>query len=311
MMNTGTAGRASSSSGCGTAPPTPLLLSSCCVCPSPTPGPALLCSGRRREVGCPGLALVAMPAGGGSCLPPARWGRGFPSPPTEQPRADEPSPHSSWTSRCVSFRKGLPKCPILLSLLPVSPPFDAFWHCMKQLCPEAMISMDACFNGDSSLAQLHPTSPIYPPASTAALRTPQPVSLQALSKAPATGQELGSQHSQGPSLCPMARAGAQPTSPGQGTSRCLRHLWPSRSIPQRRAEAGRLPCPCLLPKLRASTEIPNSKRLLGIEQLLSNYYLFNPPCSQRIPATTSQSPCSPRGMDAIATVPFHLGHPEM
>jgi len=131
-------------------------------------------------------------------------------PPAEQPGADEPLPGSGRTSRCVSFRKGLLKHPITLSLLPVSPAFDAFWHCMKQLCPAARISMDTCFNGDASLAQLRPRSPIYPLASAAALPTPQPACLRASSKAPAAGHELGSWHGWGPSLHPFTHAGAQP-----------------------------------------------------------------------------------------------------
>lgn len=220
MMNTGTAGRASSSSSCGTALPAPLLLRSCCVSPSPTPGPAPLCSGRRWEVGCPGLALVAMPAGGAAACPLLDGAEAFPALPQSSPERmiHHPVPVGrAVVSPSEKDYQNVQLCfPFCLSQL-----YNAFWHCMKQLCPEAMISMDACFNGDSSLAQLHPTSPIYLPASTAALSTPQPISLQALSKAPATRQELGSQHGRGPSLCPMARAGPQPTSSGQGTSRCL------------------------------------------------------------------------------------------
>lgn len=56
---------------------------------------------------------------------------------------------------CASCRKGLQKHPITLSLLP---PFDVFWHRVKQLCPEAGISMDSDFDVGSSDSQLHPVA---------------------------------------------------------------------------------------------------------------------------------------------------------
>lgn len=258
----GDGGKASSSSGHATAPPAAVLPRSCCVHPLPTSGPAPLCPGRRQEVGCPGPALVAMPAGRAAARPRLDGAGAFPALPQSSPermsrypvpvgRAVVSPSEKDYQIIQLRFRFCLSRLLLML-----------FWHCMKQLRPEARISMDTCFSGGSSLAQLHPRSPIYPPASTAALPTPQPACLWASSKAPTAGQELGSQHGWGPRLHPITHVGAQPASPvhTHGAGVVPLPLTPI-AIPQHPLRK--------VPEPRASTEIPNSKALLGIQQLLS------------------------------------------
>lgn len=143
------------------APVAPFQPRSCCVCPLAGPGPAPLCPGRIRRW-MPWTSAGAMPT---------PWSRAFPRPPAEHPGVDEPLSRNSQMSWCVSFRKGLLKHTIRLSLLLPCLPLV---HCVKRVCPETRISTDTCFNGDSSLAQLPSRSSIYSPAGRAALPTPQP-----------------------------------------------------------------------------------------------------------------------------------------
>lgn len=179
----------------------------------------------------------------------------------------------------------------MVSLLPISLSFDASCHCVKQLCPEARIAMDTCFNGDSSLAQLqvpsckHSCSP-HPTARWSS-GTEQSICLWGRSQVPAL-------------LHPIARARVQPSSPV-----CVSG---ARDPPMPLTPVAILQHP---PVKGHAHEIPNSKALVGIQQLLSIIIIFY---HQPLPLLSKdpchQPPHSPRGMDSAATVPFHTGHPE-
>lgn len=180
-----------------------------------------------QALSCPGAAVSLLPPPLGQqlfargedrrwdALDP-RWGRGFPSPPAEQPRADELLPRSGRMSRCVSFRKGLPKHPITVSLPPVSLPSDAFCHCVKQPCPEATVATATCFNGDSSLAQRqvpsckHSCSP-HPTARWSS------GAVQSICRRAGAG----SQHCRIPLLVQECSPHLQFVSLGHGTPKCL------------------------------------------------------------------------------------------
>lgn len=190
----------------------------------------------------------------------------------------------------------------MLSFLPVSPPFDGLCHCMKQLCPEVRLSMDTCFNGDSSHAQVHPRSPSYPPAGTAALPTPQPACLRALSKSThcwAGARTISASHHP---------CGSSSTASVQASG--AEDLPMPLAVPHHPPTKGRgwrPPCSHLLPEPSASTEIPDSKAFLGIQQLLSTIIIISPAHRGSLPPPAG--PPWPQGNTCRGHSPLSPGAP--
>lgn len=185
----------------------------------------------------------------------------------------------------------------MLSFLPVSPPFDGLCHCMKQLCPEVRLSMDICFNGDSSHTQVHPRAPFT--LLQAQLLSPphNPLASGLWAKHPLLGRSQD--HLCIPSLMWEL---IHSLSSGQRTPQCF---WLSHIIPPQRAEAGRQPCSHLLPEPCASTEIPDSKAFLGIQLLPSINITI--PLLTGDPCPTSWSPMAPGKCMPWSQPPFTRG----